>query len=572
MLVWNYPTGTTRATASRITPGVDDFDVDRFEALLARLTRHGDEGDSRLVEGSDVLYLWKLCGLFPNLLDALRSIDWETHPAETNQGFLDALLDRFYNRRSVHPNVAHAVPSALVKAALELQSIPAGHQKKFIRNLRYVFAYTLNDWYDKDVPRNLPAAIQLIAHACRPPYAPETTPADSLCALICCLNDAGLRRVEDNVHTYMPSIDKATKRRNDAYLIYCGTITLVHCIDDFVLESICRQPSAFIRIAKKFGLLPYEIRTQIIAQFKSHRIVTHDWQSSAPLDSLPIAELAISEQLPSPMSRSLREHLAGKRSLKERQIQRAVADMQKRVLAAQLSLLQKLADAEFESRVDGATEDETRRHAAALLLNVYDNRRALRRFLKANAAGDKDFVFRHPSSRAWLAAHPKLNEERWREGVTLERELPLHGKVSVGIEQNSLEALKLGTYVGSCLGLGGVHMEDAAAAVLDVNKQVVFARDAKGRVAARQLICVSEDDRLVCFRVYPEGSSKAIRNLMREFDELLASFLNLPIHSKRDGSYTIAEILSTNWHDDGSWSRGKHTRSPERTRHSFGST
>jgi len=37
---------------------------------------------------------------------------------------------------------------------------------------------------------------------------------------------------------------------------------------------------------------------------------------------------------------------------------------------------------------------------------------------------------------------------------------------------------------------------------LDVNKQVVYARDPHGAVIGRQLLAISEADELVCFSVY----------------------------------------------------------------------
>ena len=70
----------------------------------------------------------------------------------------------------------------------------------------------------------------------------------------------------------------------------------------------------------------------------------------------------------------------------------------------------------------------------------------------------------------------------------------------IRLEQDPLEVLKMGTYVGSCLGLGGGLTYSAAAALLDVNKQVLYARDEQGTVIARQLVAISDDNQLVPFR------------------------------------------------------------------------
>ena len=70
-------------------------------------------------------------------------------------------------------------------------------------------------------------------------------------------------------------------------------------------------------------------------------------------------------------------------------------------------------------------------------------------------AGDDEFLYQHSASRAWLAEHPQLDESVWRRGIEFQEELRNVGVVQIVVEQNALEALKLGTYFGSCLGLGG---------------------------------------------------------------------------------------------------------------------
>lgn len=122
-----------------------------------------------------------------------------------------------------------------------------------------------------------------------------------------------------------------------------------------------------------------------------------------------------------------------------------------------------------------------------------------------------------------------------------------YGDVTFAIEGDPLEALKLGTYVGSCLGRGGACARSAAAVVLDVNKQVVYARDARGAVLARQLLAISDSDELVCFRVYGQA---ALAPLFRDFDRALADRLGIPISR---GARSVSYVLSHWWLDDGDW-------------------
>lgn len=103
---------------------------------------------------------------------------------------------------------------------------------------------------------------------------------------------------------------------------------------------------------------------------------------------------------------------------------------------------------------------------------------------------------------------------------------------------------------GSCLGLGGINVDSAITAMLDANKCVACARDASGRVLARQLLAVTEDDRLACFSVYPKSTGAPLKRAFRAFDESLAAALTTPLY--RDPSTAnIPLLLGHDWWDDG---------------------
>jgi hypothetical protein len=134
---------------------------------------------------------------------------------------------------------------------------------------------------------------------------------------------------------------------------------------------------------------------------------------------------------------------------------------------------------------------------------------------------------------------------------------PFEGEqLTIQIERDPLEILKLGTYTGTCLGVGGMCSDSAIAALLDVNKKVLYARDRNGRVVARQLIAVADDDRLVCFNVYPLSSSPVAKAAFRDYDRALARALGIPLYEGVDADdpgYQVSSVLSVYWWDDGSW-------------------
>jgi hypothetical protein len=117
----------------------------------------------------------------------------------------------------------------------------------------------------------------------------------------------------------------------------------------------------------------------------------------------------------------------------------------------------------------------------------------------------------------------------------------------------------MGTYVGSCLGLGGICADSSAAVLLDINKQVVYARDQHGKVIGRQLLAISKEDELVCFSVYPLSMKTEFQTLFMKYDRAFANLLGLPLYQipREEGwestRYEIEDILSKDWWDDGPW-------------------
>ena len=117
------------------------------------------------------------------------------------------------------------------------------------------------------------------------------------------------------------------------------------------------------------------------------------------------------------------------------------------------------------------------------------------------------------------------------------------------------------------LARDGAHGPDVLADVLlvlvstvpsadnDVNKQVLYARDDQGAVIARQLVAISDDDRLVPFAVYPQSAPQLVQLAFEEYDTDLATALGIP---RLDPAtpYDVANVLSHVWWDDGAWDPG----------------
>ena len=231
----------------------------------------------------------------------------------------------------------------------------------------------------------------------------------------------------------------------------------------------------------------------------------------------------------------------------EAQQQGRLVRMQARWDEVRAALCQHYVDLERQRGVTAEARrlEENERHALDLLSRAGPHRRGLRRVLRALLAGDEDPVVTHKRSRQWFERHAAVDEGKWLRGI--ERR---HGDVVLAVEQDVLETLRLGDYARSCLSLGAIFEVDPAGIALDVNKRVVYARDARGRVLARQLLAISDEDELVCYAVYGDSSHE---EAFARFDEDFAAHLEVPITRRDD--YAIELLLSQYLWDDGRWIR-----------------
>jgi hypothetical protein len=282
------------------------------------------------------------------------------------------------------------------------------------------------------------------------------------------------------------------------------------------------------------------------------------------LETRPLADLleCIGDSAPPAIPRALREHLAGTRLLTAIQVEGHAGVVRQHLPALRLAAIQAAVDARLAASVGVSSVPRDVLPALALLQTARANRRGLRRLLRAYVSGDTDYLEQHPATRAWARRHPRINVRLWTRGI--EQRFPGDdgGEITVRLEHDAIEVLKMGTYVGSCLGLGGGLSYSAAAALLDVNKQVLYARGRKGEVLGRQLAAISDDDRLVCFPVYPASASRRLRRAFEIYDDALAAALKIDRLDAR-ATYTIELVLSQEWWDDGAWDpRDEERRGP----------
>ena len=296
---------------------------------------------------------------------------------------------------------------------------------------------------------------------------------------------------------------------------------------------------------------------RLLKQFMGHPAVCHDPFTSSPAQLVRLLSRWCIRGVQNPLPRKIREHFEGKRNLSENQVERGMRIGRQKLTLLRLQILEQITMHHLKRRMPVDLSDPRQRHAIEMANVIDRNRRGLRRFLSRYLAGERDWLIRHPATQQWFRRHPRINPAIWLSGISLTAETPSHGAVHIKLETDPLEALRLGTYVGSCLSVGGLCDYSAAAVVLDVNKQVFYAVNPKGTVLARQLVAISDADTLVSFNVYPLRANESLKELFREYDLRLAESLGIPL-ADSESDYDIAPVLSQQFWDDGVWEPKRH--------------
>lgn len=74
-------------------------------------------------------------------------------------------------------------------------------------------------------------------------------------------------------------------------------------------------------------------------------------------------------------------------------------------------------------------------------------------------------------------------------------------------------------------------------------------------MVARQLLAIDEEDRLVCYAVYPVTANAALLRAFQAYDAAMAQALGIELYRNQgdDEGHHVVEILARSWWDDGVW-------------------
>ncbi|MCG8612409.1 MAG: hypothetical protein MI864_17980 [Pseudomonadales bacterium] len=489
--------------------------------------------------------LWKLCGSTLKLdayLEALLQSDWPNTVVEAALVFLiqfAAYREAPFAKAWYVKSAIHLEQLVQMLGTMELEYIQGT-----IADLNVLFS---DDKSLGEILASWNMTLAVVQRYRKAPFSPNLLLGRVL------WNLARVKNCPEISDTTLITFSKLCKRHDDTNLFAWGMGALADTWPELVAVSINRYTRRLYSCAHNLGCLQWETQRQVVNEWIRIKRPCFKSESASLKEVADELKHLLPETHSAFLPKAVKAYLTGDRILSDAQLQRHYERITDDWTIVLLSSLTEFIHAHLGRSITRCLASHKDFLFALKLLPESDgNRTAFRRFLKAYSQGNSDYLWLHPLSQRWIANYPDLDVERWRIGVVISESIQLDKEHSVEItlttEQNPLEVLKMGQYVGSCLSLGGICSYSASAVMLDVNKQVVFARDEKGRVLARQLIALTSECKLVAYDVYP-SVSEPLKKLFTEYLLSLSRALTLEITFDTDASVDL--ILASEWWDDG---------------------
>ncbi len=159
-------------------------------------------------------------------------------------------------------------------------------------------------------------------------------------------------------------------------------------------------------------------------------------------------------------------------------------------------------------------------------------------------------LFGHPANRAFLdrISRKGINAAPWIEPAVVHEVRSKNGRdLRLAFADDPLDIFRMGAYFQTCLSPGGSNFYSTVSNAADVNKRVLFARDAAGRVVGRCLFALSDRSGILTFHPYCHDNCLGFPEIVSRFAAEMASRMNTGVAARG----RVEPLVLPKWYDDG---------------------
>ncbi|HUQ08237.1 MAG TPA: hypothetical protein VM261_37340 [Kofleriaceae bacterium] len=119
--------------------------------------------------------------------------------------------------------------------------------------------------------------------------------------------------------------------------------------------------------------------------------------------------------------------------------------------------------------------------------------------------------------------------------------------LTVGFAADPLDVFVMGEHFNTCLGADGVNFFSVVTNAADINKRVLYAHRADGKVAGRCLFALTDGGRILTFEPYAHDGKLEFGRIVRDRALDLAARMRTEVV----GSGNVSTLVADEWYDDG---------------------
>ena len=194
----------------------------------------------------------------------------------------------------------------------------------------------------------------------------------------------------------------------------------------------------------------------------------------------------------------------------------------------------------------------------ASMMSLSDPFRSLGwRLLRARASSPPWYLVDDPANRAYLARVRALgvNVAPWLNPRSRSCVGENGCKVELDFEWDPLKIFQMGWHFGTCLSPEYETFFSVFVIAADVNKHVVYARDATRTVVGRCLLALDDGGGLITFHPYCHDQKLGFDKMIGKLAKELAG--EMKTHVVKRGTRTVPCLVAPRWHDDGPGRRSR---------------
>jgi hypothetical protein len=141
-----------------------------------------------------------------------------------------------------------------------------------------------------------------------------------------------------------------------------------------------------------------------------------------------------------------------------------------------------------------------------------------------------------------------LDLQPWIDGIgMLERRAPKGQRVTLALEDDPIEVMRMGEPFETCLAPGAFNFFSAVTNAADLNKRVLYARSESGAIIGRCLLALTAAGGILTFHPYAHDHDLAFPAMVRDVVLDLAARMRAGVAAEG----AVETLVAASWYDDG---------------------